>query len=646
LTETRSVPRHDHTSPDHARVAFWAWRGGALLLAAVVLYAAGSAIVGTKGARIYVRWSAGVDDAARGTLERQLGLAEGRVHEGATWTYAISDVSREHIAAIVKHPSVADTHKLDRQTFELAPDVERTPPHGGLVPAGDGAVALLNAATGVLTILSATALVIAALHRWQWHEPVASRLARVDQIAAHPSRSIGAAGRWLLGALQRGIPVIDAYTAGVFRVVFGMLLLTFLALNPVDASWLPSREAIQASGALHRVVLGWLAANPWFADRAWITALALGAAFTFGIATRWTFSAFVAVFLLWVAVYVAHRGSHTSTAISVALVALLPSRWGDGFSMDAALARRPTVEPGSGARYGYSVWVLSLVLGLCFAAAAWSKVKDGYGWVANGTVAFHFIIDSPQALVSWGLWVARSYPLAVALSLIAVLTEAFVITAAFTRRRWHRAAAGLAAFSLLAGFALFQGVIWPTWWFLLLGFLPWETFATRRVARPALASRPATLTQLAAAALLIGQQVIVSAIGVESALLFSSYDMYSATYASREAFDRTRPIVYRLVDVTHGNERELSCSIDDSFAGEFRKLAAEEPVDGNLLAAGLRECAVPMETPGRLALVGDQVEFDWQRGTLKTRRTTIVGPVSVSTIDAESLRGTPKRIER
>jgi hypothetical protein len=613
------------------RYAIWAWRGVLLLVLAAVAQAASPALIGTPGARIYVRWAAGVDAPARVSLERQLGLSDGRVHEGATWIYTVGDLSRTHIAAIVKHPSVADTHKIDRQTFALAADTERTPRQGGLIRGDHRVAAALNAIRVLCLVLAAAAFVIAALGGGRVRAPLASRLARLDDIAEHPSRSSAAATRRLLAFLVRGIPPLDARTAGVFRALFGTLLLAYVFLHPVDASWL-NPDTVQVTGSLHGVFLDFLGARPWLVDRVWLGTLLAGLAFTIGVWTRWTFAAFVALFLLWVSVFVAHRGSHTSTAMAMALVALLPSRWGDGVSVDAWGRRGRGIDQPAGPRYGYSPWVLSLVFGLCFAGAAWSKVKDGSAWVANGTVAFHFITDSPQALVSWGLWIARSYPLAVTASLIAVLTEALVITATFSRRRWHRAIAGVGALSLLAGFALFQGVVWPLWWILLLGFLPWESIAAARAAAPSLTVWPASRAQAAAVVLLIAQQIVVSAFGIESAPLFSAYDMYSATYASREAFDRTRPTVYKLIDVTGGGERELSCRLDEGFVTEFRKLATEEAVDRTMLAAGLRSCAVPLDAPWRVAVVGDRVEFDWDRGTLETQRTTVVGPVSVSTV--------------
>jgi hypothetical protein len=255
--------------------------------------------------------------------------------------------------------------------------------------------------------------------------------------------------------------------------------------------------------------------------------------------------------------------------------------------------------------------------------------------VANGTVAFHFISDAPQALVSWGLWVARSHELSVSFSLVAVLTEAFIITAAFTRDARYRAAAGIGALALLAGFALFQGVIWPTWWLLLLGFLPWERIGTLSDWSGSAAAYTASRAQVVLIVLVIVQQLIVSGAGAEGAPLFSTYDMYSATYASRDAYDRTRPRKYRLVDVTEA-ERELSCPVGDAFVLEFQKLAAGAAADRRLLIAALRVCSVEVEGRRRLALVGERPRFYWERGELGTEREiTIVNASRLAGPDVE-----------
>jgi hypothetical protein len=636
-----TLTRHVHHRAERRRAVFWAWRGIALLVLAALLQAASPVLFGVRGARIYVRWTENVDDAARARFERELDLTDPRVHEGTTWTYAIADVSTAHLRAIVGHPAVADTHKVNRTTFRLFPDTERTARQGGLIRDGDRHVPFLEALVTALALLAVLPLGLALVHVRRWPDSIAARVHRVDEVAAHPFRAFAAAARPLGSALQRGIPVIDARAAGIFRVVFGALLLAFLFLQPVDASWLPSRDAVQVTGGLHGILLDVLVPRPWVVDRIWVATLVLGAMFTIGLFTRWTFAAFVAGFLLWVTVYVAHRGSHTSTAIALALVALLPSRWGDGFSIDGYLRDRGVSAPG--VRYGYAVWVPVLVLGLCFAAAAWCKLKDGSEWVTNGSVAFHFITDAPQALVPWGLWIARSQALSVAFSLMAVVTEAFIITAAFTRSRRYRAIAGVGAVALLSGFALLQGVIWPTWWILLLGFLPWERFAASNQQAVTSGSYTASFPQMAMAVLVIAQQLVASGTRAEAAPLFSAYDMYSATYSSRDAFDRTRPVVYRLIDVTGDDKRELPCRVEEEFAAEFQKLAAGDSADHRMLVDGLRSCAVPLEPPRQLALVGNRVRFDWDRGEVKSEPAPTVGPISSASIEPDRETGAPDR---
>ena len=71
----------------------------------------------------------------------------------------------------------------------------------------------------------------------------------------------------------------------------------------------------------------------------------------------------------------------------------------------AARCRRATPK-----EYGYTVWVPGLVLGVVFAAAAVAKLRDaGVAWILNGTVKYHFLSDSVQAMVDWGLWIGRHH---------------------------------------------------------------------------------------------------------------------------------------------------------------------------------------------------------------------------------------------
>ena len=169
--------------------------------------------------------------------------------------------------------------------------------------------------------------------------------------------------------------------------------------------------------------------------------------------------------------------THPNAAFVLALVALLPSRWGDALQHRQLAARRHS-RSGRGRRYGYSVWVPGLVFGVGYAAAAWAKPAHGPTWVMNGTIEYHFITDSVIAPFDWGLQFANYRGLAIAASLFAVATEGLMITAAFVRDAQAilcRSMRGLAGVGLLGGFWVFMGHFWPGWWILLLGYLPWDT---------------------------------------------------------------------------------------------------------------------------------------------------------------------------
>ena len=65
--------------------------------------------------------------------------------------------------------------------------------------------------------------------------------------------------------------------------------------------------------------------------------------------------------------------------------------------------------------------MLTVVLGVAYFAAAVSKLREGGTWILNGTVKYHFVTDLHQALVPWGPALTSNHPVAVGLSLAAVL---------------------------------------------------------------------------------------------------------------------------------------------------------------------------------------------------------------------------------
>jgi hypothetical protein len=89
-----------------------------------------------RSEQVTVRWTPGLSDEQRGTLERQFSLGDGEpkpdAEEGSVWNYRLRNLSVENVRQIVTHASVADTHFIDRSTFE----VEHQPPPGDDLPWG------------------------------------------------------------------------------------------------------------------------------------------------------------------------------------------------------------------------------------------------------------------------------------------------------------------------------------------------------------------------------------------------------------------------------------------------------------------------------------------------------------------------------
>jgi hypothetical protein len=447
----------------------------------------------------------------------------------------------------------------------------------------------------------------------------------------------------ILRFLQRGIPEIDAGTAGIFRIVLGLLLMLFFWSRGVNSSWLTATFDLEIEGAFHAAVIDWLRAHPAVVNLVTPWLLVTGATFTIGLFTRTTYALFVAGVMVWAYVAISLESTHPLGALMLALVALLPSKWGDALSVDRW--RRGAAAPlARGRHYGYSVWVPGLVFGVGYAAAAWAKMAHGPRWILNGTVKYHFITDSNIAPFDWGLQLA-SYPrLAIAASFFAVATEALLITAAFTRSEAYRGLVGLAAVGLLSGFWVFMGHFWPGWWILLIGFLPWEHISrarsvslTRSVrlqadqVSPAKAGRYVLVTaaQLAVILFVLGQQIVFSTIQVERAPMFSHYPMYSGTYADAAAYAASRPPRYRIIATTdHGSVELPRCNPHEEFVREFAAALGGSALARAKVWEALGGCGQDIRAVRSVTLEGELTTFDWERHAFTTRAAAPLGPLT------------------
>ena len=69
--------------------------------------------------RVNLRWSPEVDDRQRARLETQFHLTQREFKEGRTWSYQIADTTSTNVETLVTHPSVEDTHGIDRNVYTV-----------------------------------------------------------------------------------------------------------------------------------------------------------------------------------------------------------------------------------------------------------------------------------------------------------------------------------------------------------------------------------------------------------------------------------------------------------------------------------------------------------------------------------------------
>ncbi|HVZ21679.1 MAG TPA: hypothetical protein VG871_11480 [Vicinamibacterales bacterium] len=585
----------------------------ACLACAAIVLAAIPFALGRPQREIRIRWTS-MSTEARHAVERQFALTEPQRVDAQTWVYVPRDTTPAMLRSIVENPAVAATDGIDRRALRVAhgPLTER---RGGWFP-GHPAVARAAKALAYLLVLLALALAAST-------SLTGAAVRRLRLLAARVREDPAL----IRGALLRGIPVLPAQTAGVFRLVFMPLVLLIVVRNPIDVGKAALVGAIEPLRGVQVIVVPWLAAHPSMTPLLEWGLLASGALTIVGFLTRASFVVFVVAFTAWASVFTVTTSHHTIAALHLTLIGLLAAPWGDAMSLDA-LWRTRTGAPaaGSSQRYGFAVWLPGFVFGLAFLAAAWSKVRNGPAWILNGTVRYHFVTDMAHAMVPWGPWLTRNHAIAVLISAAAVLIESTLIVASFTRSSLVRLLLGVAATGMLVGFALFQGLLWWGWWILLLSFLPWDHLFVRRAAQRASTPSAASWLQAVLLALLVVQQAIASGAHLELPPLASAYDMYSTTYNSDYEYELSTNLQYQLLVRDSGGDHELpGCVLDDRTAARLR-----DPAQSKIEAAVWSLCP-SLKPPARVVLRGDRRVYDWDRARFQWRRgVDVIGPIEVA----------------
>jgi len=594
-----------------------------LLVAGLVLWALAASAYGavrlTFGARpvsVNVRWAAEVDPATRQQLEQRYRLADGEPREGTTWGYALTDLSRANIRALVGDPAVADTHQIHRTAFRVgyfAPRLPYRSPHAWIAVTFE-AIALFGLIAGALVLVlvlverAAPALVRGPL-----------RVLRDAALA--PRAAAGRAGRASLLWIRSRIPVASPEAAALFRIVFGTALLLFLLRRAVDGAWAvdPSNAISDAQRGLLQIFVEapWLAG--WIAP--WLTVW--GVLFIAGAWARLAFAMLTLGAFLWALLYTTQTTYHTVSALLVTLLCLQWGRWSGAWSVDA-WRRRVHATP---LEYGYTIWAPSLVLGVVYAAAAIAKLRDGgLAWILNGTVKYHFLSDSPQAMVDWGLQLGRFHWIAVLLSFSAIAIEGLLIFGVFSRAYRYRALAGLGALGLVSGFSLLQGLFWPGWWLLLLSFLPWHLVSHEQA--PGLRPQASGLGPVGVVAVLFTAQTVVSLLRLEVSPLLSTYDMYATTYASPAEYEQKAGEQYWIVAID-GRGTRHECRISRAQVDMLGTASAGRD-DRRPALEVLRRCFTPVAPLEKFSVEARRAHVDWEAWRLEQPATTQLFSIAVS----------------
>ncbi|NOT26587.1 MAG: hypothetical protein HOP16_10845 [Acidobacteria bacterium] len=566
---------------------------------------------------VHVRWSPGLDNVSRQRLEQQYHLRPIALEEGSTFSYALTDTRSDNVRDLVLDPAVEDTHNIHRTAFRVgyfAPRLPYTTPYPA-VPA------VLEIAVRLSFIIGFASLCLAILSRvapgLQWGPALMATNAFL-----HPGQALRRTTDAIEAFLSRAIPNASAEAVAVFRLVFGGLLLDLVLRRPVSAAM-----AVDPSNALsptHEFMLRPFIAAPWLTDwlPAWI--LLWGLLFIVGAFARTAFACLTIGVLGWATLYTTATSYHTVCSLLLTLLALQGARWSDAWSVDARRRGDRQRVRATPKQYGYVTWAPALVIGIVFLAAAVAKLRDtGLAWILNGTVKYHFLSDSPSALVDWGLQVGHHPWMAVALSFGAIAIESLVLIGVLASAYRYRLLAGLASLSLLTGFLLFQGLYWPGWWILLIGFLPWHL--VRPGTEPASAGPERLQPRLAIAFVvaLFAQQIVVSLLRLEASPVFSTYDMYSTTYASPADYEHNAGQVYWIVGLDRTVEtRRCRISEPEAVAIERRGPSTESLV---------RHCFDPSLRVQQVMVEATRVQVDWENWRLldEPLRTRVTEPFEI-----------------
>jgi hypothetical protein len=401
------------------------------------------------------------------------------------------------------------------------------------------------------------------------------------------------------------LPLLSASRLGQLRLTLGVLLLCLIWNEVPDP--LPRELHRNYSPFSDNALIHLLASRgDLWGLVLWVCRVS-AVLFTLGLFTRTAYCVFVGSVIVARLVTLQSSGGHDWICPIAILLALVFVPWGDGFSLDA-LRRRPSGE--ASIAYGFAAWAPGVILGMAFAAAAYSKLHEsGMAWITGGAVAYHFIEDARSAPLDWGLWIAAHPPMAVLFSGLAVVSEFAVLPLVLIGRRWSRWLAAGVSLSLFSGFYLFQGASWWPWAIWMVTLLPWTSeFRTGRL----------PTHQLAAISAIAALQLVAVVTRVEIEPIMSPYPMYSGTYDSPADFEQRRRRKFQRVEARVGGQtHEVVAEASDHLARAVEAVGNRQPIPSEAVGVIRNLCELPGPQPRpSVSVTVERTRLNWTTPTV------------------------------
>ena len=250
---------------------------------------------GDRPVRVDVRWAATVDDAARVQLEQRYRLARPEPNGDRTFSYALTDRSRENVRNLVVDPAAEDTHNIDRAASRVessAPGVPYVTPSPGQ-PASLEYLSLLGflgglASIGLALITRSPTLVqwIGVLDRLLARNQGLIRFSLIGLILLLPALSLTG-----LASVYLGQSLANFHPDTSDAIMYWHQIKTFVAVGFSGGYYTVGEEAAPASFthfyawgpwfiALYGLIgkaVGWSLWSPMLFDVAAVTLALLGA---------------------------------------------------------------------------------------------------------------------------------------------------------------------------------------------------------------------------------------------------------------------------------------------------------------------------------------------------------------------------------